>query len=477
MLVVTPELNGSTALSKGGRIAPQVKAGGLADMATFLVDELSREVDVHVALPDFRRLAPIDGRKTSHRLHLCKGSEFTRRGRVYADERASELRAALAFQREIVHNVIPRVRPDIIHCNDWMTALVPAAARMMGIPSLFSLHGLRNEWCTLAEVEDRGLDLEPCWQNLFFSHYPKEYYERNRGTSLNFLATAVHASDYVNTVSEGFLKELVAGQVGTPEISGVLRQKLESGRASGILNAPCASYSPVTDPALPVTYDAAGHRAGKRENKLALQQATGLELDPEAPVFFWPSRLDPHQKGCQILAEILYRVVSDYWGLGAQFVFVADGPFYRHFRHIAEFHGLEHRIAVTPFKEGLSRLGYAGSDFCLMPSSFEPCGLAQMIALRYGSLPIVHRTGGLADTVRHIHGTSHVGNGFVFEHHDTKGLRWAIDEAIRFFLLPEHQRARDVSRVMRENTFSSGPTVQKYLEIYQTLCPRAGDVR
>ena len=472
VLMVTPELNGSAMLSKGGRLAPKVKAGGLADMATFLVDELSTEVSVHVALPDFRRLAPTDSHKISSRLHLCKGAEFTRREKVYDDDRSRELRAALAFQREVIHNVIPKVRPDVIHCNDWMTALIPAAARTMGIPTLFSLHGLRNEWCSIAQVEDRGLDVEAFWQQLYFDRLPGSCYESNRfGNHINFMASAIHSADRVNTVSNGFLEELIAGKVGDREIGKVLGTKKAAGQACGILNAPCSSYAPASDPALASRYDSDSHHSGKLANKLALQQAVGLEPDAEAPVFFWPSRLEPLQKGCGILAEILHRVVSDYWALGTQFVFVADGPFYRHFRDIAEMHGLGHRIAVTPFREDLSRLAYAGSDFCMMPSAFEPCGLAQMIALRYGSLPVVHRTGGLADTVRHLDVSSQTGNGFSFEHHDSRGLRWAVDEAIRFFLLPEAQRARQISRIMSENTFAPEPTAKQYLQIYRELSP------
>jgi glycogen synthase len=245
--------------------------------------------------------------------------------------------------------------------------------------------------------------------------------------------------------------------------------------AEGILNALDASYRPADDPWIVRRYGSADHATAKRWNKLALQASLGLEQDADAPLLFWPSRLDPAQKGCGLLADILYRLVSDYWGLGLQVAFVADGPFKTHFDHIAGFHGLRHRIAVHPFKESLSRQAYAASDFTLIPSAYEPCGLAQMVALTYGSLPVVHRTGGLADTVRHLDAAAHTGNGFVFEHHDSQGLRWAIDEAIRFFILPAHARQAEIARIMAASAASFAPdsTTERYLGIYGKLTGRA----
>lgn len=221
-------------------------------------------------------------------------------------------------------------------------------------------------------------------------------------------------------------------------------------------------------------YGASDHRSGKRKNKLQLQKALGLEVDAKAPMLFWPSRLDPTQKGCGLLAHILYQVVSDYSALGLQVVFVADGPFKPHFDHIVNFHGLQGRVAVRGFEENLSRQAYAASDFVMVPSAYEPCGLAQMVALKYGSLPIVHRTGGLQDTVQHLNAAQHEGNGFVFETHDCGGLRWAIDEAMRFHIRPELEREQEIARIMRQSAeaFSPETTAEAYLNIYEGLSGR-----
>ena len=248
-------------------------------------------------------------------------------------------------------------------------------------------------------------------------------------------------------------------------------RKLENGHACGIPNSLPDSLCPGQDVHLRSRYDAMNHAEGKRENKRALQRMLGLEDDQDAPILFWPSRLDPVQKGCQLLSEILYQVVSDYWALGLQMVFIADGPYRSVFENIAAFHGLQNRIAVRGFSESMSRMGYAASDFTLMPSAYEPCGLSQMIGLRYGSLPIVHATGGLRDTVQHLDSSRQSGNGFAFEHYDAQGLRWAIDEAMRFFVQPPASRDSIITRIMTEaaESFSPRSMVDQYLGIYRKL--------
>ncbi|QJE99297.1 glycogen synthase [Luteolibacter luteus] len=476
ILIVTPELNGSRFLGKNGQSAPCAKAGGLADISTLLVDELAdRGIDVRVAMPHFRSLFSEAKSPLSRRLHLCHDREFFYRRSVYDGSPESNLRAALAFQRDVIHNVLPKVRPDIVHCHDWMTALVPAAARSMGIRSLFTVHNLHDEKVTLENIEDRGIDAAGFWNLLHYSRFPSSYGESRSNNPVNLMASGVHAADLVNTVSPSFLEELMDGR--HPKGWGlvdVLRGKQRFGAASGIINSPDASYSPEIDTKIAHPYDAAAHREAKRANKLALQKSLGLEEDADAPLLFWPSRLDPVQKGCGLFSDILYRLVSDYWGLGLQVVLVADGPSRPHFEHIADFHGLRHRIAVRGFNETLSRQAYAASDFCLVPSAYEPCGLAQMVALKYGSLPIVHRTGGLQDTVSHLDADNHRGNGFSFEVHDCNGLRWAIDEAIRFFIRPAADREREVRRIMlqSEKDFSPRATADAYIKLYEQLSDR-----
>lgn len=477
ILIVTPELNGSDFLGKNGNLAPRAKAGGLADVSTLLVDALAESgADVRVTMPHFRNMFSWADSPQSRRLHLCPGFEFFYRRSVYDGCQHANRRAALAFQREVIHHVLPKVKPDIVHCHDWMTALLPAAARSMGIRSVFTIHNLHDESVTLGEMEDRGIDVGGFWQHLHLDRYPHSYDESRWTNPARLMPSAIHAADHVNTVSPTFLTELMDGRHpgGWPMID-MLRAKHHCGQASGIINAPDPAYSAASDPVIAERYDAASHRPAKAANKAALQKSLGLEVDPDAPILFWPSRLDPNQKGCQLLADILYRVVSDYWALGMQVVFVADGPFKAHFENIADFHQLGHRIAVRSFNEPLSRQAYAASDFILMPSAYEPCGLSQMVALKYGSLPIVHGTGGLKDTVRPLDADARSGNGFPFDHFDSQGLRWAIDQAMRFYIRPAAERAGHIERIMREseNEFAPARTVAKYLEIYERLTNRS----
>lgn len=473
ILLVTPELSESRFLARNGKPAPCVKAGGLADVSAALFDSLSDAgADVHVAMPHFRSIYQPGPNGHSRRLHLCQDREFSYRRSVYEGCQFSNLRASLAFQRDVIHYVMPRIRPDLVHCHDWMTGLVPAAARSMGIPSLFTLHNQHDECVSLGQIEDRGVDAGRFWEHLYFNNYPGCYENAHDNNAVSMLASGILAADEMNTVSRSFLGELAGGGNSIPwQVTEAVRGKLSCGRAHGIINSPPASIAPSHDKNLAARYDFSSHTQGKLENKRALQHQLGLELDDEAPILFWPSRLDPTQKGCQLLAEILYRVVSDYWALGLQVVFVADGPYHEVFRNIAGFHQMGHRIAVAPFSEGLSRLAYAASDYILMPSAYEPCGLAQMVGLRYGSLPIVHATGGLRDTISHLDAQAGTGNGFSFEHHDARGLRWAIDEAMRFQIRPSGERKANITRIMKEASgiYSPESMVSNYLEIYKRL--------
>ncbi|MBC7979983.1 MAG: glycogen/starch synthase [Armatimonadetes bacterium] len=475
ILLVTPEISESVFLATNGKQAPCVKAGGLADVSALLLDSLTDAgADVHVALPHFRSLFEPGPNGHSRRLHLCKDREFYYRKSVYDGCSNSNLRAAFAFQRDVIHYVMPRIRPDLVHCHDWMTGLVPAAARSMGIPSIFTMHNLHDEQTTLSHIEDRGIDSARFWNHLYYGRYPHSYEETRSHNPVSMLGSGILAADRMNTVSPSFLNELnISGHGVSWQVADAVRGKISAGHASGILNSLPESRSPRQDRYIYRQYDAATHIEGKRENKIELQRILGFDENPNAPMFFWPSRLDPVQKGCQLLAEILQQVISDYWESGIQVVFIADGPSARHFDDIAESQGLHRRIAVRKFHEPFSRLGYAASDFIFMPSSFEPCGLAQMIGLRYGSLPIAHLTGGLRDTVKHLDSHAGTGNGFLFEVHNSEGLRWAIDRAMEFHLGPEEEKQRNRQRIMSDavNAFSPEKMISEYLGMYRSLIP------
>ncbi|HUF63435.1 MAG TPA: glycogen/starch synthase [Verrucomicrobiales bacterium] len=490
ILVVTPEI---TYLPEGmGNMTQRLsaKAGGLADVSASLVSHLyEMGADVHVALPNYRHLFHVDvwkllsdelrtykSKLPDARIHLAEDRIFYYRDQIYGYRNDENPKISLAFQREVINNILPRVEPDLIHCNDWMTGLIPAAARRLSIPCLFTVHNIHTERMTLAEMEERGIDAAEFWPFLYFQRPPASYEESRSANQVDLLASGIFAAHFINTVSPAFLDEIVEGHHSfIPEpVRTEIANKKHASVAQGILNAPDPSFHPASDRSIVQNFDAGTFSEGKRRNKIELQKRLKLLPRPDAPLLFWPSRLDPIQKGCQLFADVLYETIDAGWEEGLQVAIIANGSFQEHFRDIAAFHGIANRLAVVDFEENLSRLGYAASDFLVMPSLFEPCGLPQMIAPLYGSLPIVHDTGGLHDTIHHLDLAAETGNGFVFRHYDTQGLRWAIGEALRFYRLDLDTRHRHIRRIMQESAavFHHGSTAKQYLDIYERMLAR-----
>jgi starch synthase/alpha-amylase len=490
VLVITPEVTYLPDRMGSDSNYLTAKAGGLADVSAALIKALFEQgADVHVCLPDYRSifrdsLAPylrkeqraIRAIMPDDRIHLAQDRAFFYLHRVYSSYGGENIKLALAFQREVINNVVPRVRPDLIHCNDWMTGLIPAMARQMGIPCLFTIHNIHTVKATLALIEDRGIDAAYFWQHLYYQHAAFEYEQVRNTNPVDFLASGVFAAHFVNTVSPHFLQEIVDGRHDFVEepLRRELTNKVAAQCATGILNAPDPAFNPGTDKYLIRHYGSKDHLAGKKENKRHLQKILGLEQDSRAALFLWPSRLDPIQKGCHLLSDIFYQVISRHWEDNLQVVFVADGEYQRIFRDIVGFHGLHKRVAVCPFDERLERLGYGASDFLLMPSLFEPCGLPQMIAPIYGSLPVVHDTGGIHDTIQLLDVPNDRGNGFPFEVYDSAGLSWAIDKAMEFHRLPEEKKQKQLRRIMdaASQAFTHAVTARKYIDLYEKMLQR-----
>lgn len=487
ILVVTPEV---TYLPNGmGNRANYLtaKGGGLADVSATLVSNLFEQgVDIHVTLPHYRKMFNIDisnlingklraykDKMPGDRIHLAEDRAFYYRNEVYDGYGKGNTAISLVFQREVINNIVPRVRPDLIHCNDWMTSLVPAMARRMNIPCLFTLHNIHAYNVPMAHIEETGIDVAEFWQHLYFNRFPYSYQESRSSNFVNLLTTGIFAAHCINTVSPSFLREIIDGQhsfIGN-DLRRELTNKKKAGLAVGILNSPDPSYNPSKDKTLARNYDAHNHVAGKRANKQKLQECLGLNQDENAPVFFWPSRLDPVQKGCQLLTGILYHVISKYWKNNLQLVVVANGPYQQHFQDIVRVHNLYQRVSICSFDERISRLAYAASDFILMPSLFEPCGLAQMIGLIYGSLPIARDTGGIHDTVSPLDIGKNSGSGFLFEHFDGNALSWAIDQAMIFYNLPAATKRKQIARIMTRSVrqFCCTITAKKYKDIYENM--------
>ncbi len=491
ILIVTPEvtyLPEKMARSSRNVVA---KAGGLADVSAALITALYNQgADVHVAIPDYRTLfskgeptyfkkkqQTIQWTTFDDRVHFAKDRVFFYLNNVYSDHGGENSRISLAFQREVINNLIPLIKPDLIHCNDWMTGLIPAMAKKAGIPSLFTIHNVHSVKSTIDSIEDRGIDASYFWDNLYYDYPPSDYQEaRSKNIPVDLLVSGVFAANFVNVVSPTFLKEIVDNRHAFVDyhLRRELANKYQTGCAVGILNAPDANFDPEKDGSLFFTYDCENVIEGKKKNKLALQNALGLIRDPQAPLFFWPSRLDPYQKGCKLLSDILYQVTCKYWKENLQMVFVANGEYQPVFRELVRKHDLGRRVAIHDFSENLEHIGYAASDFILMPSFFEPCGLPQMAATKYGSLPIASDTGGIHDTISHLDLENNTGNGFLFRIFDSAGLFWAIDQAMDFYKLAPEVKCHHIRRIMKEGKerFNHENCAAQYIDLYQKILCR-----
>ena len=490
VLIVTPEVTYLPHRMGGLASFYTAKAGGLADVSAALINALFEQgADIHVAIPDYRaifsdRIAPVLKKEVNRiqrkmpedRIHLAEDRAFYYLNRVYSLYGEENIKLALVFQREVINNIVPRVQPDLIHCNDWMTGLIPAMARELGIPCLFTVHNIHTVKTTLADAEEIGIDGAYFWQNLYYENMATNYEQIRNTNPVDLLTSGIFAAHFVNVVSPTFLKEIVDGKHAFVEatIRRELASKVEAECAAGILNAPDPSFDPTADENLAHKFGPADNIKGKRENKRYLQKKLGLIQDDQAPIFFWPSRLDPIQKGCQLLADIFYRVISSYWDQNLQIVFVANGDYQVVFRDIVNFHRFQKRVAIYDFSNELEHLAYGASDFILMPSNFEPCGLPQMIAPLYGTLPVAHDTGGIHDTITHLDVDKNKGNGFLFETFDANGLFWAIQQGMAFYNLAQDVKAKQIERIMSESTvtYTHANTARQYIELYEKMLKR-----
>jgi len=211
VLIVTPEV---TYLPDGmGNMANYLtaKAGGLADVSAALVSALFKQgADVHVAIPDYRaifgnhfdplivkELITIRRIIPEERIHLAEDRAFFYLHHIYSNYGCENTKIALAFQREIINNIIPKVQPDLIHCNDWMTGLIPAMARQLNIPCLFTIHNIYTVKSPMADIEDRGIDAASFWKHLYFDYMPPNYEEARDTDPVDFLASGVFAAHFV----------------------------------------------------------------------------------------------------------------------------------------------------------------------------------------------------------------------------------------------------------------------------------------
>ena len=471
---------------------PWVKSGGLGDVAAALPPALIAEgIDVRLLLPGFRgfldafpgitdivRLTtPFAGERVRVGLARLPGTDslaylvdhpvfYDRAGSPYQSPDGSDWpdnhrRFGLFgwIAAELARGADPGWRPDILHGHDWHTGLAPAylAARPPTeghVPTVFTVHNLAYRGPFPGAVfPELALPSE------FFSIAGVEFFGM-----VSFIKAGLFYSDRLTTVSPTYAREIQTPAFGWG-LDGLLRTRANV--LTGILNGVDPRFwDPRHDTNLPQTYGTEDAAAGKRAAKAALQRRLGLEPIESAPLFGAVSRLTP-QKGLDLVLAGLSDLVAG----GGQLALLGsgDGDLEQAFAAAAErYRG---RVGVmVGYDEGLAHLIIGGSDGILVPSRFEPCGLTQLYALRYGALPLVRRVGGLADTVVDATATSlaeSLATGFAFDDDSPSALMSAIGRAAALF------REREIwQRMMRRGMtrdFSWAAAARRYAAVYRTL--------
>jgi len=464
-------------------VVPFAKTGGLADVAGSLPRAIrALGHDIRVAMPRYGRISiekfglaealpsfpvPIDeGTEQARILQGTIGKDvpvymvdnpryYDREGiYMYPDDAERFIffcRAALEMLKRL------NWHPDIIHCNDWHTAIVPNWLKTLykddpffaNVATVYTIHNLAYQgifgWRVLeiAGIDEYGFLYHPDMADL--------------DEVVDFMARGIYFADVVNTVSERYAQEILTPEYGE-RLDPLLRDRRD--HLYGILNGlDTETLNPATDPYLAANFDV--NSLDRRiENKLALQREAGLPENPKVPLIGIISRLTD-QKGFDILGEVIDHILD----LGVQFVLLGTGEQHYHemFARLAQDYPGQAAVFLT-FNASLAQRIYGGSDMFLMPSRFEPCGLGQMIAMRYGSVPIVRATGGLADTVQNFDPSTGQGNGFVFEKYD----RWALFTAVVRAL--ENYKYRDIWQMIQirgmNADYSWQASARKYVDLY-----------
>jgi starch synthase len=356
--------------------------------------------------------------------------------------------------------------PDILHVHDWQAGMIPvlleAHYKSQGfftdLPSLLTIHNLKYQGiCGREQIEDY-LELP--------GQYMSESAVLNDGVP-NFLKSGIVYANRVNTVSPTYAGEIMLDYYGEGlnGLLGAMQWKL-----SGILNGiDTEAFNPGTDKALAATYSVRTRKKGKAACKLAVQDELGLPASADTPLLTLITRL-AQQKGIDLLLHIIDELLQE----DIQLVVLGTGDYaYEQALRDAAGRHPERMQAKIEFDPALARRLYAGADMLVMPSLFEPCGLTQMIAMRYGTVPVVRKTGGLVDTVEPYNKYEKTGLGFAFQNINAHELLYTLKEAVGVYR--DEPRVWDglVRRGM-ESDFSWDKAARDYVALYETIIAEQG---
>ena len=367
------------------------------------------------------------------------------------------------FARAVLECIphLPGFRPDVIHCNDWHTALTPVFLRAFhrddpafaGIKTVFTIHNLKFQG-----IYDRIC----CGDLLGLSDDTACSLGLVQDNTINYMRGALCCADRLTTVSPTYADEICTDFYGE-HMQEIFRAR--RGDLSGILNGiSYGRYSPRTDKAIDVRYTAKTAPEKKAENKLAVQAELGLPQRADVPMLALISRLTD-QKGLDLLVFILRELLEQ--ELQLVILGVGDEKYEQAFRNAAAAVP-DKMAAVLTFSEPLSHRLYAAADMVLVPSLFEPCGLTQMIAMSYGALPIVRETGGLKDSVVPYNCETGAGTGFSFANYNAHELLFTVKNAVALYRDKPAVWQALMRQAMAQN-FSWTASAEKYMDLYKGL--------
>ena len=468
--------------------APYAKSGGLGDVMEALPAALSRIEGNEVALflPYYKKIKdaadkyPVESVATfkvalgwrqqpANLLKLKNRSDVTvyfidneyyfagRTGAIYGDMDDGE-RFAFFSRACLDAMAIENYIPDVIQCNDWQTALIPTYLKSIyrdmfpGTRCMYTIHNIEYQGWAGSSFFDDCLDL------------PWEYRSvLDMGGSVNVMKGAIETADLVTTVSETYARELMYPYYAHG-LDGILANA--AWKLTGITNGiDTNTFNPETDAALPAHFNKDTFKVGKAACKAALQEEVGLPVEPDVPLMVMVTRLAGH-KGLDLLCYIARRLL---WEEKCQLLILGTGEaqYETFFKDLANQFPEQVAAKIT-FNLGLAARIYAGGDIYLMPSKSEPCGLSQMNAMRYGTVPVVHATGGLKDTVPPADENGEGGLGFTFQSYNADDFMASLKRALDLYN-NNREGFRALQRHEMTQDFSWNVPAGKYMALFHQM--------
>lgn len=474
-------------LMVSAEMVPFAKTGGLADVVGALPKALKEQGhDIRVVMPRYGRIrrerfslstllppfpvtlddkevevgmlqTSVPSRGGDVPVYMVESTQYFDREGIYmydddADRFILFCRAALEACRKL------NWQPDVIHCHDWHTAIIPNWLKTVykddpffaSTACLYTIHNLAYQ----GVFGTRVLEIAGVAEYGYIVHPDMPHLE----DVVDLMGRGIYYADIINTVSETYASEILQPDYGEG-LDPLLRDRRN--RVYGVLNGiDIEVNNPQTDPHLAAHYDVIDHD-GKHECKRDLQREARLPDLPHTPVIGVISRL-AEQKGFDLIDNILEPLLRNH---DVQIIILGTGD-ERYHERLSEFQARfpKQLRAFLTFNATLTQKIYAGADMFLMPSRFEPCGLGQMIALRYGAIPIVRRTGGLADTVRDYDPTTNEGNGFSFRNYEPLALYGAIVRALENYRYRNHWQQLVIRAMASDHSWSA--SARRYVDLY-----------